>query len=60
MRNDKAEESAKPERPSPEAEAPFERFREFVRKVVAVPKAEIAEQERRYRKRTAKARAAKP
>jgi hypothetical protein len=55
VRNDKAEESARPERASPEAEAPFERFREFVRKVVAVPKAEIAEQERRYRKKRAKA-----
>jgi hypothetical protein len=55
VRNAKDEENAEPERASPEAQTPFDRFSEFARKVVAVPKKEADEQERRYRKsRTAK------
>jgi hypothetical protein len=30
-------------------ETPFERFEEFARKVVSVPKSEVDEQERRYK-----------
>lgn len=57
MKNGKDEESVKPERASPEAQAPFDRFEEFARKVVAVPKSEYDAQERRYQKsRAAKRR----
>lgn len=40
-----------PSLPSPESseQTPFERFVEFARKIVAVPKAEIDEQERIYK-----------
>ena len=55
MRKDKAEGNAKRQGASPDAEASFDRFAEFAGKVVAVPKREIDEQERRYRKRRAKA-----
>jgi hypothetical protein len=39
-----------PSAPSPDAseQTPFERFVDFARKIVAVPKAEIDEQERIY------------
>jgi len=58
--NGKAEDgAARRESPNPDPPAdgqtPFERFREFARKVVSVPRTEIEEQERAYqdqRKRT--------
>lgn len=34
---------------SPSDETPFERFEDFARKVLSVPKAEIEERERAYR-----------
>ena len=42
-----------PSLPSPESseQTPFERFVEFARKIVAVPKSEIDEQERIYKSR---------
>jgi hypothetical protein len=49
-----------PSLPSPESpeQTPFERFVDFARKIVAVPKAEIDEQERIYKsqRRTRKKR----
>jgi len=49
-----------PSLPSPESsgQTPFERFVEFARKIVAVPKSEIDEQERIYKsqRRTRKKR----
>jgi hypothetical protein len=59
VRKDRAAENAKPERASPEVQAPFDRFAEFARKVVAVPKTEADEQERHYQKKKAKERAKK-
>jgi hypothetical protein len=42
--------SGAPQRAAPE-QTPFERFTEFTRRIVAVPKAEIQEQERLYQRR---------
>ena len=36
---------------------PFERFKELTRRIVAVPKAEIAEKERAYQKKRKRAKA---
>lgn len=53
MRHEKrarAEEAAKLLTPDPTPpETPFQRFEEFARKVLSVPKAEIDERERAYR-----------
>ena len=40
-----------PEKATPESppESPFQRFEEFARRVISVPKAEIDERERAYR-----------
>ncbi len=39
-----------PERPPPEDGLhPFERFKEFARRIVSVPKSEVEERERAYR-----------
>jgi len=46
--------SAKP------GQTPYERFAEFARKIVAVPKAEVQEQERLYRERRATAAGSAP
>lgn len=59
MRKDKAEESVKPERAGPEAQAPFDRFAEFARKVVAVPKREADKQEKKYRRKKVQSRSAR-
>ena len=42
--------SPAPPSPPPE-QTPFERFEEFARKIISVPKSEIQEQERLYRER---------
>ncbi len=39
-----------------DAETPFEKFREFTRKVVSVPKAEIDRREKEYKKARKKRR----
>jgi hypothetical protein len=44
--------------PAPEPH-PFEKFRDFARKIIAVPKAEADEQERKWREERAKATAQK-
>lgn len=53
MLDDKDAESEKAGRESPDPPAqektPFERFEEFARKVISVPKSEIDERERKYR-----------
>ena len=49
MRNGKAAESE--ERRPPDKPSDFERFEDFARKVFSVPKAEVAEQEKRYQRR---------
>lgn len=53
MRNDKDAESEKAGRASPDppspGQTPFERFEEFARKVLSVPRAEIEEREKAYR-----------
>jgi hypothetical protein len=36
--------------PTPEIETPFEKFRQFTKKIVSVPKAEIDRRERQYKK----------
>ena len=36
--------------PMPEEPTPFEKFREFVRKVVSVPKSEIDQREAEYKR----------
>lgn len=46
------EHHAKPE--EPESLSPFERFREFARRIIAVPKAEIEKQEAKYQRKRAK------
>jgi hypothetical protein len=46
------EHHAKPDKP--EELSPFERLRDFARRIVAVPKAEIAKQEVKYQKRRKK------
>jgi hypothetical protein len=55
-KSDKAEDGAAvrgSQNPDPPADGqtPFERFRDFARKVVSVPKGEIDERERAYRQR---------
>ncbi len=40
--------SPEPDSPPPDGMTPFERFVDFARKVIAVPRAEIEEQERIY------------
>lgn len=45
----KAEEAERLNTDPPTAPTPFERFEEFARKVLSVPKAEIDERERAYR-----------
>jgi hypothetical protein len=53
-KNAKGEDGAKAGRPSPDppaAPTQFERFEEFARRIVSVPKAELQEQERIYRER---------
>jgi hypothetical protein len=43
---------------TPTSETPFEKFRQFTKKIVSVPKAEIDRREKQYQKtRTAKRRA---
>jgi hypothetical protein len=51
------EHHAKPEKP--ESLSPFERFREFARRIIAVPKAEIEKQEAKYQRKRAVNRATK-
>jgi hypothetical protein len=46
------EHHAKPE--EPEKLSPFERFREFARRIIAVPKAEIVKQEAKYQRKKQK------
>jgi hypothetical protein len=41
-------EANSPDSPSPE-QTPFQRFEEFARRVISVPRAEIEERERAYR-----------
>ena len=55
MRNDKAEENESPRPPT--EQTPFERFEEYVRKILAVPRSEIAEREKRYRRQRMRVRA---
>jgi len=44
------DERTKPQRPPPKEEPhPFERFKEFARRIVSVPKSEIEEREQEYR-----------
>jgi len=43
--------SPNPDPLTPSPQTPFERFEEFTRKVVSVPKAEMDERERVYRER---------
>ena len=43
-------EQEKPD-PSSQDQTPFQRFEEFARKVISVPRAEIEERERSYRER---------
>jgi hypothetical protein len=43
--------SASPDPLSPPPQTPFERFEEFARKVVSVPKSEVEARDREYRKR---------
>jgi hypothetical protein len=43
-------EPGKPD-PPPEDQTPFQRFEEFARKVISVPRAEIEERERAYREK---------
>ncbi len=45
------EQDAKPDKPEL---SPFERFREFARRIIAVPKAEIEKQEAKYQRERAK------
>ena len=42
-------ERGNPDPPAPVQQSPFERFEEFARKVVAVPRSEMEERERAYR-----------
>jgi hypothetical protein len=54
MRNEKGAEEDPAGRGSPDPpteKTPFQRFEEFARKVVSVPKAEIDERERAYREK---------
>ncbi len=51
----KGEGSDEPQRAGP-AQTPFERFTEFTRRIIAVPKSEIQAQERLYQRRRAKKR----
>ncbi len=48
-----------PERPPP-GQTPFERFTEFARRIIAVPKSEVAEREREYREGRAAGRTRTP
>jgi len=48
--------TAIPDPSAPHVQTPFERFEEFARKVVSVPKAEIEERERAYQERRRKDR----
>lgn len=44
------DERTEPQQPPPEDERhPFERFTEFARRIVSVPKGELEEREREYR-----------
>jgi len=43
--------SATPPPPKPDSLTPFERFSDFARRIIAVPKSEIDEQARLYRER---------
>jgi len=49
------ERHAKPQKP--EDLSPFERFREFARRIIAVPKAEIDKQEAEYKRARAESNA---
>jgi hypothetical protein len=53
--NDKDADHERAERGNPDspipAQSPFERFEEFARKVVSVPRAEMDERERAYREK---------
>lgn len=43
--------------PVPKNETPFERFRQFTKRIVSVPKSEIDRRERKYQKDRAKKKA---
>jgi len=60
VRKNRAEEDAKPGGPFPPTQTPFDRFAEFARKVIAVPKSEATAEERRCQKKKAKERAGEP
>jgi hypothetical protein len=54
MKNEKDADGEAAGRESPEpptGQTPFQRFEEFARKVISVPKAEIDEREREYRRK---------
>jgi hypothetical protein len=51
------EHDAKPEKPDL---SPFERFREFARRIIAVPKAEIDREEAKYQRYRKKQKALRP
>ncbi|HXO18615.1 MAG TPA: hypothetical protein VOA87_01695 [Thermoanaerobaculia bacterium] len=40
-------------KPSPSEQTPFDRFTEFARKVISVPKSELEERERQYQEKKA-------
>ena len=60
MRREKRARAEEPEKlltpDPPPSETPFQRFEEFARKVLSVPKAEIDKRERAYRERRKKRR----
>jgi hypothetical protein len=47
---DGGEPRAESPEPPPSEQTPFQRFEEFARRVISVPRAEIEEREREYRK----------
>jgi len=51
------EHNAKPDKPEL---SPFERFREFARRIIAVPKAEIDKQEAKYQRERKKQKGLRP
>jgi hypothetical protein len=53
--NGKAE-RANPDPPLPPGATPFERFEDFAKKIISVPKSEVQEQERLYREQSRKRR----
>ncbi len=56
MKDERAEPRAEPQTPPPEEPHPFERFTEFARRIVSVPKAEIMDLERAHRAKKPRSR----